>query len=421
MFAARSKLLEKLQFGEDSNLELKEVRLAGGKIRSPRQLDLADELAAFANSQGGVLLLGVQDKTREVIGIPLNRLETVEVLILQACEDSIEPSLAPIIERLTLPDNTGVDRAVIRIDIRRSLFVHHSGGRYLHRVGSSKRLMSPEYLQWLFQQRSQSRLIRFDETQVSTATLDDLQEKLWRRFCSPYLSEAPQHLLPKLGMVSRDDEGLYRPTIAGILMACRNPEYFLPGAFIQAVAYQGSMISPQAEAAYQRDSRDIRGTLDCQVFEACDFVRKNMRVASRKTSAGGREDLPQFDMIAVYEAVTNAVAHRDYSMSGNKVRLRIFDDRLEIFSPGLLPGTMTPESLPYRQVSRNEAITSLFARCPVEHHSFESHRTHIMAKRGQGVPLILSRSKKLSGKTPSYRLFDESQLLLTIFAAKFSN
>ena len=421
MFAVRSKLLENLQFGEDSNLELKEVRLAGGKIRSPRQLDLADELAAFANSQGGVLLLGVQDKTREVIGIPLNRLETVEMLILQACEDSIEPSLAPIIERLTLPDNTGVERAVIRIDIRRSLFVHHSGGRYFHRVGSSKRLMSPEYLQWLFQQRSQSRLIRFDETQVSTATLDDLQENLWRRFCSPYLSEVARHLLPKLAMVSQDDEGLYRPTIAGILMASRNPEHYLPSAFIQAVAYQGSRIARQTEAAYQRDSRDIKGNLDHQIFEACDFVRKNMRVAIRKTSTGGREDLPQFDMIAVFEAVTNAVAHRDYSMSGSKVRLRIYDDRLEIFSPGLLPGTMTPESLPYRQVSRNEAITSLFARCPVERHSFESHRTHIMAKRGQGVPLILSRSKKLSGKTPSYRLFDESELMLTIFAAKFSN
>lgn len=421
MFAARSKLLEKLQCGEDSNLELKEVRLAGGKIRSPRQLDLAEELAAFANSQGGVLLLGVQDKTREVIGIPLNRLETVEMLILQACEDSIEPSLAPIIERLTLPDYTGVERAVIRIDIRRSLFVHHSGGRYFHRVGSSKRLMSPEYFQWLFQQRSQSRLIRFDETQVSTATLDDLQEKLWRRFCSPHLSEAPQHLLSKLAMVSQDDEGLHRPTIAGILMACRNPEYFLPGAFIQAVAYQGSMISPQAEAAYQRDSTDIKGNIDSQIFKACDFVRKNMRVAGRKISAGGWEDLPQFDMLAVFEAITNAVAHRDYSMSGSKVRLRIFDDRLEIFSPGLLPNTMTPESLPYRLATRNEAITSLLARCPVEHHSLESYRTHIMDKRGEGVPLILSLSKKLSGKSPLYRLFEESELVLTIYAAKISN
>ena len=129
----------------------------------------------------------------------------------------------------------------------------------------------------------------------------------------------------------------------------------------------------------------------------------------------------QFDMIADFEAVTNAVAHRDYSMNGSKVRLRIFDDRLEIISPGLLPGTMKPESVPYRQVSRNEAITSLFARCRVEHHSFESHRTHIMAKRGESVPLILTRSRKLSGKTTSYRIFDESELMLTIFATKHSN
>ena len=420
MFAARSELLEKLQLGEDSCLELKEVRFAGGKIRGPGQQEIADELAAFANSQGGVLLLGVQDRTREVIGIPLNRLDSVELLIRYACEDSVKPSLAPIIERLKLPDDMGEERPVIRIEVQRSLFVHHSGGRYLHRVGSSKRLMSPEYLQRLFQQRSHSRLIRFDETQVSTATFDDLREPLWRRFCSPYSNEKPQILLSKLALASKDDEGLYRPTIAGVLMACRNPEIYLPGAFIQAVAYQGSSISPQAETAYQRDSRDIKGNLDYQIFEACDFVRKNMRVAGRKTSAGGREDLPQFDMLAVFEAVTNAVAHRDYSISGSKIRLRIFDDRLEIFTPGLLPGTITPESLPYRQVTRNEAITNLLARCPVEHHRFENHRTYIMDKRGEGVPLILSLSEELSGKKPSYSLFDESELMLTIYAAALS-
>jgi len=126
----------------------------------------------------------------------------------------------------------------------------------------------------------------------------------------------------------------------------------------------------------------------------------------------------QFDMLAVFEAVTNAVAHRDYSMGGSKVRLRLFDDRLELYTPGQLPNTMTPESLPYRQSSRNEVVTSLLARCPVEGDELGTHRSHIMDKRGEGVPIILSRSEQLSRRMPEYRLLDESELLLTIYAAE---
>lgn len=89
-----------------------------------------------------------------------------------------------------------------------------------------------------------------------------------------------------------------------------------------------------------------------------------------------REGISQFDMLAVFEAITNAVAHRDYSMAGSKVRLRLFENRLELYVPGPLVNTMTPESLPHRQASRNEAITSLLARCPVRRNDIKGHRTH---------------------------------------------
>lgn len=399
---------------------MKEVRFAGGKIRGPEQNDLADELSAFANRRGGVLILGVHDKTREVLGIPLERLDLVESLVRQACEDSIRPPLTPIIERLTLPDAMGSELPVIRVEIAPSLFVHQSPGGYLHRIGSSKRSIPPDQLARLFQQRSQSRLIRFDEMPVAQATLADLDEILWRRFASVRTNEVSEHLLAKLAIAAQDDANIWRPTVAGVLMACRQPERFIPNAFIQAVVYAGTNIAPQTELAYQRDAQDITGPLDRQIVGACDFVRKNMRVAARKET-GGREDLPQYDMLAIFEAITNAVAHRDYSMAGSKVRLRLFDDRMELYTPGMLPNTMTPESLPYRQAARNETITSLLARCPVDREDVAAHRTHIMDKRGEGVPIILARSQALSGKTPEYRLIDDSELLLTIYAASIRN
>lgn len=416
MLGARTELLEKIRLGEDSFLELKEVRFAGGKIRGPSQEDVADELAAMANGAGGVLL-GVEDRSREVVGIPIERLDAVETLVRQACEDSVKPPLAPIIERMTLPDETGTEQPVLRVEVRRSLFVHQSPGGYLHRVGSSKRPIPPEHLARLFQQRSQSRLIRFDETPVPTATLADLDEALWRRFAPAASADAPEVLLAKLAMAAKDEQGVWRPTVAGLLMASEQPHAHLPGAYVQAVAYAGTDVVPAGESVYQRDAQEITGALDRQIREACAFVRKNMRVAATKRADGGRVDQPEYDMTSVFEAIVNAVAHRDYSIAGAKVRLRIFADRLELYSPGMLPNTMTPESLPYRQAARNEALASLLARCPVDDDELALHRSHIMDKRGEGVPIILARSEALSGRRPEYCMNDDSELMLTIFSA----
>lgn len=417
MLSTRSELLEKIRLGEDSFLELKEVKTAGEKIRGPTQDDLADELAAFANSAGGVLLLGVEDASREVLGIPIEHMDAVEALVRQACAQLIKPPLAPIIERLTLPDLSQAEQPVIRVETGRSLFVHQSPSGYLHRVGSSRRSIPPDHLARLFQQRSQSRLIRFDETPVPRAVLGDMDSTLWQRFAPNRSNDAPGVLLSKLAMAAQDQDNVLRPTVAGLLLASRTPQQFLPGAFVQAVAYQGTHVLPSTEVAYQRDAQDIIGPLDQQIVDACAFVRRNMRVAARKGASGGRTDLPQYSMLAVFEAMTNAVAHRDYSMGGAKVRLRMFDDRIEIYSPGMLPNTMTPESLPLRQATRNEVLTSLLARCPISDGDLTQHRQFIMDKRGEGVPIILEESRKLSGKTPEYRLIDDSELLLIIYGA----
>jgi ATP-dependent DNA helicase RecG len=415
MFDNPVDLIEKIRLGEDTFLELKEVRFAGSKVTAPHRDSLADELAALANSRGGVCVLGVDD-SREVVGIALERLDAVEDFVREICVSSIQPPLAPVIERLSLPSGTGEMLPVIRVDVARSLFVHRSPGGYLHRVGSAKREMAPDYLARLFQQRSQARIIRFDEQPVPGATLDDLSPPLWQRFASARVNDSREVLLDKLAMARRDSEGVLRPTVTGVLMASPDPRRWLPNAFIQAVAYRGTDIRPQGDQAYQLDAQDISGPLDQQVLDACHFVRKNMRVAASKHQ--GRHDLPQFDLTAVFEALVNAVAHRDYAIYGAKIRLRLFADRLELYSPGMIPNTMTVDSLPYRQAARNEEITSLLAKCrlPESERSF-SGRSAMMDKRGEGVQLILDLTEKLAGIRPSYRLMDESELLLVMPAA----
>ena len=412
MFDNIADLIDKIRLGEDSYLELKEVRFAGQKVSAPHKDSLADELAAFANSRGGVCMLGVDD-AREVLGIPLGRLDLVEDYVRQICMDSITPPLTPIIERLTLPSTTGEQLPVLKLDVASSLFVHKSPGGYLHRVGSAKREMAPDYLARLFQQRSQARIIRFDEQPIPGALLDDLADDLWQRFASLRVQDTREVLLDKLAMARPDGDGTLRPTIAGVLMASFDPRQWLPNAFIQAVAYRGTGVLPQGDAAYQLDAQDITGPLDAQVLAACHFVRKNMQVYASKDE--GRHDLPQYDMTAVFEALVNAVAHRDYSIHGAKIRLRLFADRLELYSPGAIPNTMTVDSLPYRQAARNEAITSLLAKCQVpDTDKAITGRSAMMDKRGEGVQIILEQSEKLSGKRPVYRLVDDSELLLII-------
>lgn len=414
MFDTTDELLRKIQLGEDSVLELKAIHFKGDKISGPKPDDLADELAAMANTNDGVCVLGVDDKKREIAGIPLAKLDAVESFIREICNDVIKPPLAVRIIRMELPGALGAMQPVIKVEVPRSLFVHKSPGGYFRRLGSSKRELTPEQLARLFQQRSQARFISFDEQTVPHTSLADLEESLWRRFVA-LVPDDPIATLRKLKLLSPDETSVERATVAGILLCSRHPETWLPNAYIEAVRYRGN----QQDSNYQADAARIVGPLDQQIAHGLAFVRRNMRVAAIK--APGRVEIPQFNERAVFEAIVNAVAHRDYSIHGSKIRLFMFDDRFELYSPGPLPNTVTIESLPLRQATRNELITSLLARSPVEPDDRQVGRQYLMEKRGDGVPIIMNESYALSKRYPEYRLIDDAELLLTIYSASQPN
>jgi len=402
-------LLRRIRLGEDSELELQHVLLAGSKVTGPTRNDFADELAAFANGRGGTLLLGVDDRTKEILGIPLDHLDAVEGWIREICNDSVKPALHATILKLELPSSTGELVPVIRVDIARSLFVHKSPGGYYHRVGSSKREMAPGLLKRIFQERSQTRVIRFDESPVGGTSPEDLDTELAHRFVRDP-SEATETALRKLRIVADDEDGNARVTVTGVLLCTREPQKWMPHAQIQAVSYAGE----RQDVNYQNDARDLAGPLDAQVLEALHFVRRNSRIEATKTT--GRTEHPQFSERALFEALVNAVAHRDYSMAGARIRLHMFADRIELCVPGGLANTLTPDSMHLRQYSRNELIVSLLARCPVKG-SETVGRTHLMDRRGDGVPIILKESTELSGRRPEYTLVDASELRLVIWAS----
>ena len=418
MRKSSERLLRRIRLGKDGATGCREVVFSGGKIAEPGRNELADELAAFANARGGMLVLGVAGEAQQAVGVPEDRREDVERYVSEVVQDSIDPPLYPDIGWSELPDATGRLQPVLRVEVERSLFVHRSPGGYLRRVGSSKRRLETEYLARLFQQRSQERLVRFDEQIVAEASFGDLDPALIDRLRTPRGPDDRETLARMLAIATPDETGTPTPTVAGVLVGAREPEQWLRHAWIQAVAYRGTSVTDSLESPwYQIDARDIFGPLDVQVADACHFVVKNQRVAARKTV--GRFDLPQYDMAAVFEAAVNAVAHRDYSVRGSKIRLHLFADRLELSSPGGLPANMSVETLAYRQASRNETITSLLAKCavPAGIVGLDTRRETLMDRRGEGVATILDRSERLSGRRPVYELFGDAELRLTIYAA----
>lgn len=294
----REKLVKDLLFhirlGEDSSIEFKEVTFEGGRPKEPNREKMAHEIAAFANGQGGRLILGVKDRTRGVVGIDDDKVSKTEEWVVNISQSSINPPVRLDTRLLQLPNQQGDLKTVICVDVPRSISVHQSAGRYYQRVGSTKQEMKPEVLARLFQHRSQARLIRFDESPVPRTTLEDVDKSLKQRFLKPNTSEREQLL--KLHLTAKDDydEAL---SVCGVLLLTPDPTQWLTNAYVQCVFYSGT----ERDAKDQLDAQDYTGPVDQQINGVLDFVKRNMRVEAKKEL--GRIDIPQYDLGAVFEAV----------------------------------------------------------------------------------------------------------------------
>ena len=397
----------RLRSGEDSGWEFKQVEFAGDRPKRPTRNDWADTIAAFANAAGGVVVAGVSDDG-DVIGLTRAQIASLDTLLVEVSTDTIKPPVRIRTHHEELSDG----KLVLLAEVPESDFVHESpGGSYI-RVGASKRLMGGDERLRLAQRRSQARFLWFDKQIVPGTGFRTLAEPLWRPLLSAEGAAEPEAALGKLALLEDDDTGVLRATVAGVLLCTPDPERWLPNACITATLYRGG-----DRASGQLDAREITGPLNEQIAGAVAFAVRNMQVAARKDPA--RTDLPQYSEKALFEALVNAVVHRDYSMRGGRIRLSMFDDRLEIVSPGSLPNNLSVESMTVRQATRNEALTSVLARMPVGGIRGGEDRRYFMERRGDGVPIIRRETWELCGKLPEYRVVDDSEVLLVIPAAKW--
>ncbi len=403
---SEEEIKRQIRLGEDSHWEFKEIVFAGDVPKSQQRDDLADELAAFANTEGGVVLCGVTD-SGDVQGMSRKQMDALEQLLTEICTDMIKPPIRPTILRKEIK----VDKPFLLAEVGQGHTQHDSPGGSYHRVGSSKRRMTSDERLRLAQKRGQARFLWFDKQPVQGTGFGALDESLWKPLLSAEGAAAPELALEKMGVLTSDENGTLRATVAGVLLCTRSPEEWLPNACISATCYRG-----KDRASGQTDAQTITGPLNRQIAETVAFAVRNMRVGAYKNPA--RTDLPQYSDSALFEAIVNAVVHRDYAIYSSRIRLSMFADRVEINSPGGLPNNLTIDSMDVRQSTRNEALASILGRIPTEGIRGSGERQFFMERRGDGVPTIFRETEDLSGKRPKYHLIDDSDLFLTIPAAE---
>lgn len=302
---------------------------------------LAETLAALANAHGGIVILGVSTAGK-VTGVSDE--QSVHDAIRAASLATVPPLILP------LPSTLDVDgRSVCAIEVPPGLpHAYSVDGRYFTRTGARNRLLSAAELTALLVSRDEA---GFAGRPAPGASLSDLD----RDHIAAYLELLPsgatqtwqQILLAQGGLVRRDAEFL--PTYTGILLFGSAPQRFLRNAQITLVRYAGTQMGDE----FVRE--DAVGTLPQQIRRAEAFVTANMRRGMRIDGLT-RSEVAEYPMPVVREAIVNAVAHRDYSIRGDDVRVLMFSNRMEIYSPGRLPGHVTLENLLTERFSRNEAI-----------------------------------------------------------------
>jgi ATP-dependent DNA helicase RecG len=313
--------------------------------RTPKRR-LAETMAAMANGEGGSILVGVSPRRGRAHG--LADTDEVRDRVLQAALLCDPPLIIPLPRAVETRDRL----QLMLIEIPRGLSsVYCLDGRYLIRDGTQNRTLTSRELRRLLVERGDT---SYESRQVEGAAYDDLDaEKIGRYLESvPALAAlSPQEALLKRGCLS--ERNRIRPTVAGVLLFASDVERFAHSEII-VVRYAGREMSDE----FVRE--DIRDTLPEQVRRAEGAVLANLRTGAR-LSALQREDRLEYPPKAVREAIVNAVAHRDYSLRGDEIRISVFSDRLEFYSPGRLPGHVTVDNIVEERFSRNQVIVQVLS------------------------------------------------------------
>jgi len=322
-------------------------------LPAPDPQALAETLVAFANSDGGTIVLGYDERGRLTTNVMP---EDIEAMLREAAGRTSPPV------RATLESAGNADNPQLVVRVPRSPDLHSlSDGRVFVRAAGENRALTGEEIRHLTQSKS---IGDYEAESVAGATLADLDDQMvaeyiakreWRTRRKIELAERnAQGAAPLLKEIGALD-GRGQPTVAGLLLFGRNPQAFLPQSGVVFVKFPG--VEPRGEggrAGYGR-REEINGPLARVIERTWQVILEEMRVGAIVKGLE-REEVLEYPEFAVREALVNAVCHRDYRLRGRRIEVRKYADRMEVISPGGLAGFITLDNIIEEHFSRNPRL-----------------------------------------------------------------
>ena len=346
--------------GEDSQHQFK---------RNLTNVDaLAAELVAFANANGGHLIIGVDDNGN-VTGLTREDIARLNQLLSNAASQHVRPPLHPTTQNMTLEQ--GMIMIVSVLEGLNKPYMDNQARIWVKAGADKRHVTAREEIQRMFQA---SGLVYAEETLIPDSHSNDLHSLLLGNYIQNRYGKTLDELSLPLERIIQNLKlgkgGVLN--LAGLLLFGKNPQQFRPAFMVKAVYMEGTSIVSQQ----YRDSEDIEGPLINQYERALSFITRNLHhlQAGQGVNSLGKLEIPE---IALQEVLVNALIHRDYFISA-PIRILLFTDRLEIISPGHLPNHLTVEHLRFGLSNMRNPIIA-------------SHATRQMPYRGlgSGIPRAL--------------------------------
>lgn len=361
-------LLELIEKGETSSIQFKE--------RLPDPYKLGTEMVAFSNTSGGLIIVGVNDKTGELNGLSFDELHSANQLLANVSSDHVKSPIYISTETVKVQEHH-----IIVATIPEGLSKPHMDNKGMIWVknGSDKRkVVAKEELARLLQ--SSGNLFA-DETIVPSATSNDIDENFFKSFIKSKTGKELEDLnLPTLEIL--ENMGFSKNgslTLGGVLLFGKNPQQFKPTFTIQCVSFVGNDIS----STEYRDKPDpFTGKLSDLFSQTVSFINRNTKSIQVEESFNSKP-IPEIPKETIEELLVNSIVHRDYFINST-IKVFVFDNRIEIISPGSLPNTLSIANIKSgTSIPRNPIIfTNIRYLLP-------------FVGVGSGIPRALSKSPDL--------------------------
>lgn len=382
--------------GENSKVQFKL------KLENPAKI--APELVAFANSKGGVILIGIEDKTGQIVGLNYQQAQQMSSLIGQVANEWVSPTIY-------------LDTDTVEVEGRTVLAVHvgeginkpykdKSGNIWVKQSSDKRRITENGEILALFQE---SGSFHPDEKGVRRTSVNDIEMLLLNEYLEKYYGKRAdefgmpiEQLLTNLQIMTATGQ----VTLAGLMFFGKHPELYEPAFVIKAVSFFGNDMG----GLEYRDSKDITGTIPRMFEQGMSFLKANLhsRQAGQSFNSVGKLEISE---VALRELLQNALVHRDYLLQA-PVRILIFDNRVEIVSPGGLPRGVDIDSIKYGKTCQRNSLTASFCAKAMDYRglgtgimrAIKEEKENISFENDEGsqFKVVISRSQEDRNPSPTY-------------------